>query len=184
MRFFPDNRKFGWSSSKEQGWTTTTQTSASGKMRMITTQQLPSWKIKASYPALSDDEARELLGFYAQVKGQFEPFYWLDPEDNTCENRALAVISSDGLQYQATMQQGNYTEAVEYIDNVHVYVDGTEVYNYSVTDGVITFVSAPTGKVTASYRYYWVCVFKADSLTIEKIFENINKASFTLKVVR
>jgi hypothetical protein len=182
MRFFPDIRKFAWDSKKSEKWNTTVQRSGSGKVRTLTNQLLPSWTIEASYKALTDDEARELLGFVALIKGAHEPFYWLDPEDYECKGQVLAPISS--TQYQAVMQMGGYVEAVEYIDNVTVYVNGGRVTNYTVDGGVIKFSSAPSGTVTADYRYYWKVMLPDDGFKIEKIYRNINKASFKLEVVR
>lgn len=182
MRFFPDIRKFAWNSTKSEKWNTVVQRSASGKVRTLTNQLLPSWTIEASYPALTDDEARELLGFVALIKGAHEPFYWLDPEDYECKGQVLAGISD--RQFQAVMQLGGYVEAVEYIDNVTVYVNGVVVYNYTVNDGVIAFPSAPNGTVTADYRYYWKVMLPDDGFRIEKVYKNINKASFKLEVVR
>ena len=182
MRFFPNIRKFAWDSKKSEKWNTVVQRSASGKVRTLTNQLLPSWTIEASYPALTDDEARELLGFVALIKGAHEPFYWLDPEDYECKGQVLAGISD--RQFQAVMQMGGYVEAVEYIDNVTVYVNGVVVHNYTVNDGVIAFASAPNGTVTADYRYYWKVMLPDDGFRIEKVYKNINKASFKLEVVR
>jgi hypothetical protein len=181
-KFFPNNKKFAWNSKKSQKWNTNAQTSASGRMRTQTNQLLPLWQIEASYPGLTDDEARELLGFVASCKGGFEPFFWLDPEDYQATNQVLAPLGNN--QYQAVMVQGEYVEAVEYIDNVTVRVNGSVVYNYSINGGVITFTSTPSGEVTADYRYYWKVRFVDDGIAVSKIYKNINQASFKLEVVR
>lgn len=181
-RFFPNNPKFSWDSKKTQKWNTNKQTSGSGMTRTQTNQLLPLWTIEASYPGLSDDEARELLGFVALCKGSFEPFFWLDPEDYQATNQVLAPISN--TQYQAVMVQGGFVEAVEYIDNVTVRVNGSVVYNYTVSGGVITFNTAPSGEVTADYRYYWKVRFADDGIAVAKVYKNINRASFKLEVVR
>lgn len=110
MRFFPNNRKFGWKSKKSEKWNTQTQRAASGKMRTLTQQLMPSWTIEASYPALTDEEAREMLGFVALIKGAHEPFLWLDPEDYECKGQVLAEVANG--QYQAVMRMGGYVEAV------------------------------------------------------------------------
>lgn len=182
MKLFPDIRRFAWNSRKSQKWNTTTQRSASGRERTLTTQLLPLWTIEASYPAITDNEARVLQGFVALLKGAHEPFYWLDPEDFQATNQVLAPMGNN--QYQAVMQQGDYVEAVEYIDNVTVRVGGSVVTNYSLNGGVITFNSTPNGEVTADYRYYWKMKFVSDGIDIEKIFDNVNKCSFKLEVVR
>lgn len=183
MRFFPNNRKFGWKSKKSEKWNTQVQRTASGKMRTLTTQLMPSWTIEASYPALTDEEAREMLGFVALVKGAYEPFFWLDPEDYRCEGQVLAKVAD--ARYQAVMKMGGYVEAVEFIDNVVVYVDGVEqTGGYSIDGGIITFFSPPEGTVTADYTYYWKVYLADDGFEIQKVYQNINTASFKLEVWR
>ena len=180
---FPDIRRFAWDSSKKQSWNTTVQKSASGRIRTMTNQLYPAWTIKASYNALTDEEARQLLGFIAERKGCYEPFLWLDPEDYKATG--VALVNTNGY-YQAVMNVGGYVEPVEYIEQVTVYVDGIKqaANTYSVEDGVIKFAVQPTGNVTADYTYYWLVHFSEDGITINKIFDNINKASITLAVVR
>lgn len=77
MRKFPKLRKFSWNSTFEEKWNTTVQKSASGRVRTLTNQLYPAWAIKASYPALTDAQADELLGFVALIKGSFEAFLCL-----------------------------------------------------------------------------------------------------------
>ena len=98
MRKFPELRKFSWNSTFEERWNTTVQKSASGRVRTLTNQLYPAWTIKASYPALTDAQADELLGFVALIKGSFEAFLWLDPEHNTEKSAPLAQVSSSKYQ--------------------------------------------------------------------------------------
>ncbi len=184
MDKFPDIRKFSWKSKKSQQWNTVVQRSASGKVRTLTTQLYPLWTIEASYPALTDEESQLLQGFFASLKGEQKPFWWLDPEDNTVTNRPLVYLSA--TEYQATMQFGTHVEAVEYIDTVTVYVDGAAVdaSAYTIDGGVIVFNTAPGGTVTADYRYYWKMMFKGDTLSMERIFANVNKCSFKMVSAR
>ena len=147
---FPDIRRFAWDSSKKQSWNTTVQKSASGRIRTMTNQLYPAWTIKASYNALTDEEARQLLGFVAERKGCYEPFLWLDPEDYKATG--VTLVNTNGY-YQAVMNVGGYVEPVEYIEHVTVYVDGIKqaANTYSVEDGVIKFAVQPKGNVTADY---------------------------------
>lgn len=180
--FFPNNTKFAWSSKLSQKYNTVVQRSASGMTRTMCSQLMPLWVIEASYPALTDEEEAELQGFVALIKGSYEPFFWLDPDRQQAKNFALAKIND--TQYQAVMKIGGYVEPVEYIDNVTVYVNGTKVSNYSVDGGIIKFNGTPTGTVTADYRYYWKMIFTEDGITTEKIFKNINRATFSMEIVR
>lgn len=184
LKKFPDIRRFAWESTKAQKWETTSQRSASGRMRTLTSQLYPNWTITASYNALTDEEARQLQGFAASVKGSFEPFLWLDPEDYQEKGHPLVML--DDTRYQATMKQGEHAEPVEYIENVTVYIDGIKQNssNYTVDGGIIRFKTTPAGTVTADYTYYWQVHFANDELEIEKVFDNVNTATLTLEVVR
>ena len=158
------------------------QKSASGRVRTLTTQLLPAWSIECSFPGLTDDEARTIFGFVNEIKGSHEPFYWLDPEDNREDGIPLPPLGNN--QYQAVMLVGGYAEAVDYIDNVRVFINGTETTAYSVNGGVITLNSATNGTVTASYTYYWKVMLSDDGFAFKRVYKNINKASFKLEVVR
>ncbi|WP_044503169.1 DUF2460 domain-containing protein [Megasphaera massiliensis] len=188
MRKFPiEINKLAWSSSKSMKWNTEVQTSGSGKVRTMTNQLLPNWTIETKFAYLTDDEYRKLFGFVALVKGAFEPFLWLDPDDQKETRSALPMVTPG--TYQAVMRLGPYVEPVEYIDQVRVYVDGVEQSptKYTVNNGYIVFKAAPvsTAVVTADYRYWWRVMFKDDGITTERIFEKISKTkSFKLTTVR
>lgn len=184
MRKFPAIKNFSWSSSFTEKWNTTTQRSASGRLRTLTNQLYPAWTIKASYQMLTDAQADELLGFAALVKGRFEPFLWLDPEHNKESGVALVEVT-DG-KYQCVARIGGHTEPTEYVEGVSVYIDGEKLQesDYSVANGIITLKRIPTGKVTADYTYYWRVVLSDDGLTITKKFKDINTCSINLEVAR
>lgn len=184
MRLFPERlRKFAWNSKKGQRWETEIVTSASGMTRTLTNQLYPAWNIEASYNKLTDAEAKELFGFVALLKGAQEPFFWLDPEDNTVKNQVLPK-NMDG-SYQCVMMMGEYTEPVERVERLKVYIDGSlqESSRYKVSNGSIKITPPPgdSSIVTADYIYYWTVRFKDSGIEIKRIFKNINRA--TLKMV-
>lgn len=179
---FPITKGFAWKSSKTQSWNTEKQRTASGKVRTLTNQLLPAWEIDASIPMLNDEDVRILFGFVASVRGSHEPFLWLDPEDNREEGIALASINA--TQFQAVRNYGGYVEPVDYIEDVTVYVNGSEVTNYTITNGLVTFASAPAGTVTADFTYYWKVCFANNSISVNRIFNNVNSVSLNLEVVR
>lgn len=183
MKFFPDIKKFAWESTKSVNWNTQVQKSASGRARTLTTQLLPAWTIECSFPGLTDVEARTIFGFVNDIKGSHEPFYWLDPEDNREENILLVKLSD--TEYQAVRRYGGYVEPVEYIEDLTIYVNG-DVYGsaYTVDGGVITFITAPAGEVTADFTYYWKVRLVNDGFSFNRVYKNINKASLKLEVVR
>ena len=82
------------------------------------------------------------------------------------------------------MKFGDYVEAVDYVDQLKVYVDGVlkASTQYSVNNGAVTFNSdLPSGSVvTASYRYYWKVHLPADGISIDHILNNF-KQTGTIK---
>lgn len=184
VRKFPNIRRFSWNSTKQEKWNTEVQRSASGRVRTMTSQLYPEWTITASYPAITDAEAAELLGFVALLKGAFEPFYWLDPEDYKAEGLVLAEVASG--KYQAVIKMGEYVEPAEYIENVAVYVGGVkqDASKFSVSDGYITLNTPTSEVVTADYTYYWRVMLADDGLSITKKFLNVNTTTLKMVVAR
>lgn len=185
LKKFPDIKRFAWESSKEQKWNTTVQRSASGKVRTMTNQLYPEWTITATLPAITDEEARTLLGFVAELKGNYEPFYWLDPEDYQVQGIRLAPYEGS---YQTVMRVGTYVEPAEYVEDLVVYIDGEQQdgLTYKVENGAIIFNNPPatTATVTADYTYYWRMMFAEDGIAVNKIFKDVNKCTLKMVVAR
>lgn len=187
--FFPTTlNKLAYSSTKNEKWNTTIQTSGSGMSRSMTNQLYPEWTIKTKLVALTDAETRTLMGFVALRKGAYEPFYWYDPEDNTATAQRLATVTS-GLVYQCVIPVGGYSEPAEYTEVTAVYVNGTAVSSstYTVSNGVVTFTSSvgSSATVTADYTYWWKVRFDDDGMGITHVFDDINNSdSFSLVTVR
>lgn len=185
MLKFPVIKRHSWNSTKEQKWNTSVQESASGKVRTMTNQIYPKWIISASFPALSEEEAKKLLGFIASVKGRYQPFLWLDPDDFKAEG--VRLVQLDG-SYQCVMPFGDYREAVENIEDLKVYLNGVLVDElaYSVNKGRITFVNqlAASDVVTADYKYYWPVMLYEDGISVSMVFKDVYKASIKMVVVR
>ena len=176
-----------YNSTKKQKWNTAIQMSGSGRYRSLTNQLYPQWNISVLIQPLTDEEARQLMGFVAARKGGYEPFFWKDPEDY---HETKITLTSVGLKlYQAVMKMGSYIEPVDYIENVKVYVNNTELPSnkFSVSNGYITLANYPESGsiVTATYDYYWHVRFDDDGMGIEHIFDNINRSErFKLVTVR
>ena len=144
-------------SSKSQKWNTAIEKSGSGRMRSNTYQLLPSWNISVKYA-------------------------WLDEEDYQ-ETGIQLPVNTDG-SYQCVMKMGNYVEAIEKVDQLKVYVDGTlkAASTYTVSGGTITFNTAPASGavVTATYRYYWKVHLPDDGISVDHVFTNL-KQTGTIK---
>jgi hypothetical protein len=77
------------------------------------------------------------------------------------------------------MKFGDYVEAVEYVDQLKVYVDGVlqAASAYSVSGGTVTFNTAPSSSavVTGTYRYYWKVHIPADGISMKHVFTNFKQ---------
>ncbi len=184
---FPlDARKVEWTSEVDQSWTVNEQTSASGKRRAISSQTLPAWEFSLSFPLLSAEEKDTLLAFCTRVKGSLIPFYYKDAESYKATKLTLPK-NTDGT-YQLVANMHGQQEPVYYVDQLHVYVDGTEqdATAYTVDRGAIKFSTAPasTAVVTASYEWYWKVCFADSKLKVSQIFQDLFSIDVDLKVVR
>ena len=169
-------------SSKSQKWDTTIEKVGSGRKRSNTNQLLPLWSISVKYWKLDNADYKTIMGFIALLKGAHEPFFWLDPEDY--QETGIQLPQNANGSYQCVMKFGNYVEAVEYVDHLTVYVDGTEVSSsaYTLNGGTVTFGTAPASGsvVTADYRYYWKVHLPADGITVNHVIDDF-KQTGTIK---
>lgn len=184
LRKFPDIRTFAYNSEKTQSWETEVKSAGSGMTRTMTNRHYPKWIISTKFNYLTHKQANELLGFIALVKGEYEPFYFLDPEDHEEKDIQLPRIRPG--EYQCVMKFGEFVEPARYVEKVSVTVDGTPVSSssYTVSDGVVIFNTAPSAAsvVKASYTYYFRVRFGGDKQGIQNVFLNFNKSK-TLKLV-
>lgn len=168
-----------WSSTISPKWEITEYKTASGRRRALSQQAYPTWTVKLSYKALTDEEANGLQGFYCLRRGSFEPFYYKDYGYHKMTAQRLAQ-NADGT-YQLIANIGGYVEPVSYVDNLKVYVNGTQTTNYTIANGKITL--STSGTVTADYEYYLKVHFSGD-LTITHVFDGVNNANVELEAVR
>ena len=174
VKIWPVTTGIGMRSSKSQKWDTTIEKAGSGRMRSNTNQLLPIWNISVRFGYLSDADYKKIMGFVALLKGAHQPFFWLDPDDY--KETGIQLPNTSGRTYQCVMKMGDYVEAVEYVDQLKVYVDGVlqASTQYTVSGGAVTFKNALAGGavVTADYRYYWKVHLPSDSFSVNQIIKN------------
>lgn len=184
---FPNLPRLAWDSEKQMSFNTQVQRSGAGRTRTMTNLHYPDWTITTKINYLTDEQARQLFGFVAMVKGAYEPFLWKDPEDCHVDKVQLPLISI-GL-YQCVMKMGEYVEPTAQVEKATVYVSGVQQTpdKYTIEGGTIRFKQVPVSSaiVTATYDYYWLVRFKDDGMGVKKVFQDINRSkSFKLEVVR
>ena len=189
-RFPPNLNRFGWKSTKSVSWDVTLQRSGS-RLKTFTTQTVPVVSITTKVNRLTDDEARQLLGFIVSVKGAACPFLWRDPEDFRV--KSLKGSHADGLSWvlddSCLLNAGALS-----VDMATVYVNGVALpdTSFSVDGKTVTVkegAKQPNGQditsattVTADVVYSWVVHFKEDSFSVEKEYLNFNRSKeFTME---
>ena len=182
---FPDIKSLAWKSTKAQKWDTKIKRTGSGRVRTMTTWQYPQYTITTEFAILTPEEHKQIMGFYAKVKGGTAPFLWLDPED--FEEKGVRLGTGAQSEWQAVRLYGDFREPVAYIENLKLYANGTPI-NAVSDKGVIRLAQgvtvAPTSIITADYTYYWKVMFSGD-YTDEIIYKDIFKSkSFKLVTVR
>ena len=178
--------KESWKQNWQSSWTNNAiQTTASGRIRTLTTQMYPFWTIYLQYNHLTDKEADELQGFVNQCRGSNSFFWYKDYQRYRTEMQVLAK-NPDGNTFQCVANIGGFIEPVFKVDNITVFINGIQTENYSEQDAVITIESTlqPDDVVTASYDFYFKCYFKDNGLTIYRNFINSNNVALNLAVAR
>ena len=177
LKIFPPIMSLAWKSTKGQKWNTVYKTSGSGKGRSMTTWQLPQWIITTSFAHLTEEQYKQVMGFFATVKGGHEPFLWLDPEDN--KEKGVKLGTGATREWQAIRIWGDYVEPMHHIKDVKLYVNGVE-HPCEVDDGLIRLRAGDEipqdATITADYSYYWKVRLSGDTFTAELVYKNIMKS--------
>lgn len=182
IKKFPVIKSLEWKSTKAQKWNTIVKTSGAGKIRTLTTWQRPQYTITTAFAYLTPTQYKEIMGFFASIKGGSQPFLWLDPEDY--EEKGIKLGTGADGQWQAMRKFGDYLEPVEYIEDLVLYADGKPVSSVKVDKGMITTTTAvaSTAVITADYTYYWKVRLSGDEFTAELQYKNIYKSK-SMKLV-
>lgn len=178
-----------WKSSKAVRWQVTSQRSGS-KLRTFTSQTIPIVEITAKLNRLTDDEARDLLGFVISVKGSASPFLWKDPEDYKAECKVIhddsyGLMDRPHWKVDTSSMLGN---GAIHIDKMDLYINGGYIDpSHYTLNGVNIVLDSSTSNssllnLSARFTYSWVVHFKSDSFTVQKEFYDFNRSKeFTLE---
>lgn len=179
--FFPlTGGRASWNSTINQSWEVEEVKSASGLRRTLCQQVFPNWVFNLTFEHISKQEHDELLAFYANTRGKHKAFYFKD-FDHRVEGQRLA--KNDDGTFQAVINYGGYVEPALYVENVKVYLNGTETMDFTVSDGRITIPNAGSAVVTADYDFWWYVSFTGD-FSMTQLFNNVYNFTLKLEVVR
>lgn len=158
-----------WNNTKTQSWDTIIQKYGSGKRKSLSRWSYPQWTLECSYTCLSQKEIEYVVGFFATVRGQHQPFLWLDLEDYRQENVRIGVGDGGNTGFQLLRNYSNlFAEPVYGVvsGTLHVFVNDIEVPVSSEDEGWIELTSPPDpgATITATFDYYWRVAFDSDDL--------------------
>lgn len=179
---FPTLPGLTWNVGKYPEFSTKIQTSASGFETRIALWATPIWHFTLNYEMLRDDatnnELKQLMGFFLQRQGQFEPFNYTDPTDNTVTGQNIGAGDGSTKTFQLIRALGGFVEPIKAINGTPtIYIDGAaQGSGWTVSStGLITFTAAPTAGaiITADFAYYFRVRFTMDKAEFERWAYNL-----------
>lgn len=176
---FPSLPGLAWGLTRKPKWASRIQRSVSGKRQAIGYMSTPLYEWTLSFNVLREystyDELATLQGFFNQMRGPLDTFYFADPHDAVVGVPTPYQIGvGNGTQklFQAVRNYGGFVEPIYYPALISVYVNG--VVKAYTTDwqidsfGMIIFVVAPPvgHSVTISGTFKYRCAFTSDSIEL------------------
>ena len=187
---FPLSAGLTWSVHVAPKFKTRVADHVSGREIRTAWQQYALYDFTLTFDFLRGDSTQEiqtLQGFFMARQGQYDTFL-LDlgaVTQNTADSHVTmgAQGTGDGVTTIFTLMRavGEAAEPVGYVfgaDLSAVYVAGTlqDPASYSFSSpNTLTFNTAPASgsQITASFRYYFVCRFAADTQDFEEFMANL-----------
>jgi len=198
---FPQLPGLGWSVHKAPRFTTRVQRAVSGRELRVLDQPYPLWTWTLTYGLLRDrwdtrgagglgagfDELRTLAGFFLAQQGQFQPFLFDDPTDDTITGQVLGTGDASTAAFQLVRDMGGFAEPMTAPNTVSaVYLDGIvqapATYAVDGESGVVTFTTPPPQRqvIAADFTYWFRVRFAEDTAE----FENFMYQLWQLKQVK
>lgn len=202
MNVFPALPGLAWSVTKAPRFASRIQRSVSGRELRLLDQPAPTWTFTLSYEFLRDahdargsgglgpgyDELRNLMGFFLQQQGVFQPFLFDDPSDDAVTGQVLATTDGATAGFQLVRSMLGFGEPIVAPNVVSkIYVNGViqspSSYSINPNTGMVTFTSPPPGgrTLSADFTYYFRCRFADDVMEFENFMYQLwsaKKVSF------
>jgi len=161
------------------------KTTPSGREFRARDSVIPKYRYSQAFSCLRLDQARQeyqqLLGFFNRVGGTFDDWLFDDVDDNTCVDQLIGVADGVTTQFQLGRTLGGFIEPLYGgVNGVAVVkVSGSVWTPTSISPtGVITLAFAPSAgsQIRWSGKFYWRCVFAAETLEFVKNFATFYEA--------
>lgn len=155
----------------------------SGKEQRRSKWSTPLREWELTFKNRPTSEMQTLRDFFIARKGQYDSFYWLNP--NEYQRTAYSVDSDYGSENTTVLPDFPIvTGAIVYDDGVAL--SASTDYSINTTTGTITWINKPAAHsvITATYQFYRVVRFMEDSLDIERVAFGVFNMKVSLKEVR
>lgn len=173
---------------KSPGYKTLKQETVTGRGDgAIALRPFPVWAFEVDLNLVSGGEAVQasvlqwFLGCFMATYGGAGLFLFTDPNDNTVVNNSQSCLiaapsgsllasqlTGDGstTQFQLGRKIDQGLDVIQQVSNVNVYVNGTLATGVTVSDGMVTFASAPAAGATLTWSgsFQYLCRFTDDTL--------------------
>lgn len=176
---FPTLPGLGFTWGKRPGFNTGMHKAAAGVSVRTSFMQYPIWEFEGTFEFLRDDATNEfktMCGFFCNRKGRWDTFLFKDSDDYLVTDGDLGTGDGVTTMFPLLRDFGGFVERIGQVDtdeDLDVFADGVLVdpLDYTLTmPNKIVFDTAPADGVviTASFQFFFVCIFKEDMADFDK----------------
>lgn len=182
---YPTLAGLSFNNTKTPKFNTGVQQSVSLNELRVAYASTPVYLHRLQYELLRDDttnnELRQLVGFYLARQGSFDSFLFKDPTDSVALLEPFGTGDGAETEFQLKRAYGVFTEAVSNIGTgPSIYKAGVlQSTGYTVSStGLVTFSSAPANGVALTWSglFYFRCRFLQDETEFEQFMYQLWEA--------
>jgi hypothetical protein len=179
---FPTLAGLTWPVKKAPVFNNTRVAANWGRRSVVPNRVLPIWSYELEFSILRSEagflEFQQLLNVYLKTFGGALYFNFNDVNDNavTLEPSGTGDGTSTAFELVRALPTVGFAEPVRSFNGTpHIFVNGTEVFNWSIdATGIVNFTGPPGAGavITWTGAYYWLCRFDEDMLPLSNFVKN------------
>lgn len=136
---------------------------------------------QSSFAGLGASSLQSLMGFFAQMQGQFGTFLYADPDDSTVLGQLIGPGDGSTKSFVLGRTIGGWNEPVGWVTSVaNVYfnnaLQSSSLWALTAPNS-LGFYTAPSSgvEITADFSYAFVCRFLDDEMDFEEFMSALWK---------
>lgn len=197
-QLFPTLAGQGWDIERGWEWKNTGRESDSGRVFRRALWNTPRRTYKLRFDVLrggAEGEVQQLVGFFNQHKGSFEPWLFRDPLDR--ETAAIEPVGQGNgttAAFQLVRAFGGHTQPVFDIEGTPlVYLDtgsgytlvSASAYTISAT-GLLTFNTPPAAAAQVGWngQFLWRCEFVDDRISTKEFLKDLHSSGVEFRTYK